>query len=141
MACSPNKPAAGKSRPNISSIDYTSFLNPNGLNGARLGMTRSGIDSAPPQVQAGFYAAMDAVGAAGATILDLDGEDCAGLTTSACSNVSAVDLFANGAGSGEFLVLVYDFKNDLANYFAIAKRKQARKLLSTVSRRVVRKGP
>ena len=121
VACSPNQPLAGKSRPNLVNTDYTKFLNPRGLNGATVGMTRSGIDSAPapPQVQMGFYAAMDAIGAAGAHILDLDGADCVGLTTSACANLATpVNFFANNAGSGEFLVLLYDFKNDLAAYFA-----------------------
>lgn len=126
VACDPLHARAGKSRPNVHNIDYTAFLRADGLtnvNGhgkaAVLGMTRSGIDSAPPQVQAGFYAAVDKIGEAGAQIIDLDAEGCAGLTTSACTSLgSAVDLFANGAGSGEFTVLLYDFKNDLANYFA-----------------------
>jgi amidase len=119
VACSPNAPLNGKSRPNLANIDYTSFLNPHGLSGVTLGMTRSGVDSAPPQVQAGFYAAIDAMGNAGATILDLDAENCAGVTTSACVSLQTpVDLFANNAGAGEFLVLLYDFKNDLASYFS-----------------------
>jgi len=128
VACSPTQPLPGKSRPNLSMIDYTKFLSSDGLanvNGhaARLGLTRSGIDSsAPPQVLMAFYAAIDAMGNNGATILDLDGEDCTGLTTSNCTNVSPpVHLFANGAGGGEFLVLLYDFKNDLGNYFATRK--------------------
>lgn len=120
VACDPGHPLAGKTRPNLSSIDYTKFLNPNGLSGARLGMTRSGIDSAPPQVQAGFFDAINAIGAAGAQILDLDDGGCVDATGAAltnCSNVSpAVNLFTNPAGAGEFLVLLYDFKNDLAAY-------------------------
>ncbi|HZU21245.1 MAG TPA: amidase family protein, partial [Terriglobales bacterium] len=78
VVCSPDKPATGKMRPNLTNIDYRTFVRSDGLTNvdghgkrAVLGMTRSGVDSAPPQVQEGFYAAMDAIGNAGATILDL----------------------------------------------------------------------
>src|SRR5579872_4567575 len=40
----------GRSRPTNIPGDYTQFLNPNGLMGKRLGVTRAGIDSAPAQV-------------------------------------------------------------------------------------------
>ena len=127
VACDPGHPLPGKSRPDLRSIDYTKSLDPKGLSdihpgGARLGMTRSGVDSAPPQVQAGFFDAVNAIGAAGAQILDLDDGGCvddtgAGLTN--CTNVSpAVNPFANNAGAGEFFVLLYDLKNDLAAYLA-----------------------
>ena len=127
VACDPAHPLAGKSRPNLSTIDYTKFLDPKGLSdirpgGARLGMTRSGIENAPPQVQAGFFDAINAIGATGAQIFDLDDGGCmdgTGATLNNCQNVSpAVDLFAPPAGNGEFLVLLYDFKNDLAAYLA-----------------------
>src|SRR5262249_10199937 len=90
----------GKSRPALPA-DYTAFLNPNGLAGAVIGTTRQGIDNAPPQVVAVFDAAVAALGAAGATVVDLD---AAG--------------FNFAPASGEFLVLVYDFKIDLQKYFA-----------------------
>src|SRR5690349_10917722 len=41
----------GRTRPDIPT-DYTQFLDADGLRGARLGVTRQGIDSAPPQVVA-----------------------------------------------------------------------------------------
>src|SRR3984957_7702867 len=41
-------------RPTNIPTDYTQFLNPNGLKGARLGVTRQGIDSAPANVVAAF---------------------------------------------------------------------------------------
>jgi amidase len=91
----------GRSRPANIPTDYTQFLDPNGLRGARLGLTRQGIDSAPPQVVAAFDAAVAAIQAAGATVVDLDG---AGFT------------FA--PADGEFLVLLYDFRNDVKSYFA-----------------------
>ncbi|MCA1582668.1 MAG: amidase [Acidobacteria bacterium] len=90
----------GKTRPAIPP-DYTAFLNPNGLNGARIGTTRQGIDNAPPQVGAAFDAAVAAIEAAGATVVDLDAAN-----------------FSFDPASGEFLVLVYDFKIDLQKYFA-----------------------
>jgi len=90
----------GRTRPAIPA-DYTAFLDPNGLAGARLGTTRQGIDNAPPQVVAVFDAAVAAIKAAGATVVDLDG---AGFT------------FA--PATGEFLVLLFDFKLDVQKYFA-----------------------
>ncbi len=81
--------------------DYTAFLNANGLQGAVIGTTRQGIDNAPPQVAAAFDAAVAAIHAAGATVIDLD---------AAGFNFASAD--------GEFLVLLFDFRNDVQNYFA-----------------------
>jgi amidase len=91
----------GRTRPANIPTDYTKFLDTHGLNGARLGVTRQGVDSAPPQVIAEFEAAVEAMKAAGATVIDLDG---AGFT------------FA--PADGEFLVLLFDFRNDLRSYLA-----------------------
>src|SRR5262249_54834693 len=90
----------GRPRPAIPG-DYTVFVDPNGLRGARLGVTRQGIDSAPPQVVAAFDAAVAAISAAGATVVDLDGSG-----------------FTFAPASGEFLVLLFDFKLDVQRYFA-----------------------
>ena len=90
----------GRTRPAIPA-DYTVFVDPNGLSAARVGVTRQGVDNAPPQVVAVFDAAVAAIQAAGAIVVDLDG---AGFT------------FA--PGSGEFLVLLFDFKLDVQKYFA-----------------------
>ena len=90
----------GRSRPALPA-DYTAFVDPNGLRGARVGVTRQGIDNAPPQVVAAFNNAVAAISGAGATVVDLDG---AGFT------------FASA--DGEFLVLLYDFKLDVQKYFA-----------------------
>jgi amidase len=117
--CSPARPIQddNHNRPPIPA-DYTAFLNPNGLSGARLGMTRSGITGAPPQVQMAFYDAIEAMENAGATIVDLDGQDCSGLTNaSSCSNASP-PFSGFSPADGETLVLEFDFRNDLANYFA-----------------------
>jgi len=99
--CSPGAPLPGKSRPAIPA-DYGAFLNPAGLSGVRLGVTRQGIDNAPPQVVAAFDAAIEAISNAGATIIDLD---------------DPTNNFSFSPGDGEFLVLLFDFKFDVAKYF------------------------
>jgi amidase len=91
----------GRARPTNIPTDYTKFLDKNGLRGARLGVTRQGIDSAPPQVIAAFDAALDAMKAAGATLIDLDGAG-----------------FQFASADGEFLVLCFDFRDDVRAYFA-----------------------
>ncbi|PYQ28961.1 MAG: amidase [Acidobacteria bacterium] len=90
----------GRTRPALPA-DYTAFVDPNGLRGARVGSTRQGIDNAPPQVVAAFDAALAAIQAAGATVVDLDGAG-----------------FQFVPANGEFLVLLYDFKIDVQKYFA-----------------------
>ncbi len=90
----------GRSRPALPA-DYTAFLNADGLRGTRIGVTRQGIDNAPPQVVAAFDNAIATIQSAGATVVDLDHAG-----------------FTFPEASGEFLVLVYDFKIDLQKYFA-----------------------
>jgi amidase len=80
--------------------DYSAFVNPDGLRGAVLGVTRQGVDGASPSVGVLFDRALAAMHDAGATLVDLD---AAG--------------FVFPPGDGEFLVLVYDFKIDLQQYF------------------------
>src|SRR4029078_12144747 len=60
----------GRARPTNIPTDYTQFLDPDGLRGARLGVTRQGIDNAPAQVVAAFEETLDAMEAAGATLVD-----------------------------------------------------------------------
>src|SRR5262245_51503204 len=81
--------------------DYTAFVDPNGLRGARIGITRQNVDAADIPVGEVFDAAVAAMRAAGATIVDLD---AAGFTFP--------------PGDGEFLVLVFEFVDDLRAYFA-----------------------
>ena len=95
----------GKTRPMNIPTDYTQFVNPNGLQGARLGVTRAGLSgftnvSTPQPVLDAFEEAVQALENAGATIVDLD---------AAGFNFSPAD--------GEFLVLLFDFKFDVAKYF------------------------
>jgi amidase len=93
-------------RPNNIPSDYTQFLNPNGLQGKRIGVTRAALNSfdpnfpTPPLVFAEFDAAVQAMKDAGATIIDLDANN-----------------FVFPPADGELLVLCYDFKHDVASYF------------------------
>ncbi len=94
-------------RPTNIPTDYTKFLDPNGLKGARIGVTRVGLNGfdpfvpTPADVTAAIEAAFQALTDAGATVIDLD---AAGFTFT--------------PANGEFGVLLFDFKNDVANYFA-----------------------
>ena len=92
-------------RPTNIPADYTQFLDPNGLKGAVLGVTRVGLDgftnvTTPQLVLDQFEAAVNAMTSAGATVIDLD---AAGFTFP--------------SADGEFLVLCFDFRNDLKAYF------------------------
>jgi amidase len=97
----------GRARPTNIPSDYTQFLNPKGLQGARLGLTRAGLNGFDPLVPTpqavldAFEVAVEALTAAGATVIDLD---AAGFTFP--------------AATGESLVLDYDFRNDVKAYFA-----------------------
>jgi amidase len=97
----------GRSRPATIPTDYTQFLNAKGLQGARLGITRAGLGGFDPDVPTpqvvldAFEAAVDALTAAGATVVDLD---AAGFTFP--------------SADGESLVLDFDFRNDVMAYFA-----------------------
>jgi amidase len=64
-----------------------------------------------------FYSAIEAMEAAGATIIDLDNQDCMGITGNSCSNASP-PFSGFSPPDGETLVLEFDFRNDLASYFA-----------------------
>jgi len=97
----------GRTRPANIPTDYTQFVDPKGLKGARLGLTRAGLNGFDPFVPTpqpildSFEAAVRALTAAGATVIDLD---AAGFT------------FA--AATGELLVLEFDFRNDLKQYLS-----------------------
>jgi amidase len=94
-------------RPASIPADYTKFLDPNGLKGARIGITHAGLGGVPPDyptpasVTAVLEAAFQALTDAGATVVDLD---AAG--------------FSFTPANGEFGVELYEFKNDLKAYFA-----------------------
>jgi amidase len=97
----------GRTRPTNIPTDYTQFVNLQGLQGARLGITRAGLNGFDPQVPTppvvldAFEAAVEQLSAAGATVIDLD---AAGFTFP--------------PANGELLVLLFDFRNDVQAYFA-----------------------
>src|SRR5436305_491569 len=97
----------GKTRPKDIPKDYTQFLDPQGLKGARLGLTRAGLNGFDPNVPTpqpvldAFEEAVAALTAAGATVIDLDEAG-----------------FVFPSADGEFYILCYDFKGDIADYFA-----------------------
>jgi amidase len=100
-------PCTGASTKGCIPSDYTQFLNPNGLRGARLGLTKQGLGGfdpfvpTPQPVVDAYEAAFATLTAAGATVIDLD----------------ALGYNFSG-GPGEFLVLCFDFRDDVAKYFA-----------------------
>jgi amidase len=94
-------------RPSNIPTDYTKFLNPAGLHGTRLGVTRQGIDSAPAPVVAAFESVLTALRDAGATLVELDGP-----------NATVSPVFEFPPATGETFVLEFDFKGDLQSYFA-----------------------
>jgi amidase len=102
----------GKTRPTNIPTDYTQFVDPHGLQHATLGLTRAGLKgfgppgfpnfvATPQTVLDAFEAAVDALRAAGANVIDLDAAN-----------------FNFASADGEFLVLCFDFRNDVKSYFA-----------------------
>lgn len=102
QACNPTcTPSQGlRPRPALPA-DYSVFLDANGLHGANIGVTRQGVDNAPPQIVAAFDNAIAAIKAAGANVIDIDAQG-----------------FSFPSADGEFPVLLYDFKGDIKSYFA-----------------------
>ncbi len=82
--------------------DYTRFLDPNGLKGARIGVARNVGFGPSPEADAIIEDAIAAMKEAGATIVDP-------------ANIPS-DLAA--ADEAEFTVLLYEFKADLNTYLA-----------------------
>lgn len=93
-------------RPTNIPTDYRQFLNPNGLKGARIGITRAGLNGfdpfvpTPKPVLDAIEAMFKALKDAGATVIDLDAQG-----------------FTFPSADGELFVLLFDFKRDVASYF------------------------
>ncbi|HEX8033690.1 MAG TPA: amidase [Ktedonobacterales bacterium] len=96
----PRDPATSANR-NLIPRDYTTFLNANGLRGARIGVCRD-FEGLSPHTDAVFEDALSAMRAAGATLVDVSFPHINDINTS----------------PNEFVVLLYDFKGDVQNYFA-----------------------
>ena len=96
----PRDPATSTNR-NLIPADYTAFLNPHGLSGARIGVARD-FEGFSPHADAAFEAALTAMQSAGATLVDVF-----------FPHISDIN-----SGGAEFTVLLFDFKGDLQSYFA-----------------------
>jgi len=84
--------------------DYVQFVDPNGLDGARIGIPRAGVtDSLTEEVSRAFDAAVAAIEGAGATIVDP-------------ADIPTIDQI--NASFEELVVLVFEFKRDLNAYLA-----------------------
>ena len=81
--------------------DYTKFLDPNGLKGARIGIYLPGSLDDNPFVKSTLAEALGAIKTAGATIVD---------------KIEIPSL--KKAGESEYQVLLYEFKADLNRYLA-----------------------
>ncbi len=90
----------GQPRPTLPA-DYTAFLNPDGLRGARIGVARE-FEGFSPKLDAVFEDALSAMSGAGATLVDV-------------TFPHFQDIFT---GTPEFTILLFDFKKDLQNYLA-----------------------
>jgi amidase len=86
------------------STDYTRFLDPNGLRGARIGVLRAGgFTGYDTRVDALFEQALKDLEKAGATLVDP-------------ADIPTMD--ALNSDQAEIIVLVYEFKRDLNAYLA-----------------------
>lgn len=93
-------PATLESR-GVTADDYTRFLDPDGLRGARIGVVREGVTGYSEETDRIFEDAIAAMRDAGAVIVD------------------PADLPGRRAwGDSEFEVLLYEFKADLNRYLA-----------------------
>jgi amidase len=82
--------------------DYTQFLDANGLKGARIGVARKGVSGYSEETDRVFDAAIEAIKAAGAAVVDAD--------------IPTIDQI--NAGAEEITVLIFEFKRDLNAYLA-----------------------
>jgi amidase len=83
--------------------DYTQFLDPHALKGARLGIARTGFTGYSDKTDAVFEEAIAIVQAAGATVIDP-------------ADIPSFAAHAGLIGNNEFNVLLYDFPTDVKNY-------------------------
>lgn len=81
--------------------DYTKFADPGGLAGARIGVAREFLPTTP-ETDAIFKQAVEALGRAGATVVDV--------------RIPSFTAFASDRSEG--VVLVFEFKRDLDRYLA-----------------------
>jgi len=91
----------GQKRPNLTNIDYTQSLNPNGLKGARIGVSRE-FEGFSPHADSIFEDSLTAMRNAGATLVDV-------------FFPNFQDIFV---GNAEITILLFDFVTDIQKYLA-----------------------
>ncbi|MEA2564462.1 MAG: amidase [Acidobacteriota bacterium] len=83
--------------------DYTQFLDPNGLTGARIGVMRNGVTGYSRETDAIYEAALEAMAGAGAVLVDP-------------ADLPSMDQLLTD--DAEIIVLIWEFKRDLNAYLA-----------------------
>lgn len=98
--------------------DYTQFLDPNGLQGARIGVARQGVTGYSEETDRLFEQAIQAMRDAGATIIDP-------------ADIPTINEITTGPT--ELTVLLYDFKHDLNAYLAARNDPDIRTLADLIA--------
>jgi amidase len=111
----PRDPATAESRGH-SRRDYTQFLDPDGLRGARIGVWREGVFGASPEADAIGEAAIADLSRLGATVVDP-------------TDIPNMDQ----VGDPEFTVLLCEFKDDIAAYLAELRNTDMRTLADLIA--------
>jgi amidase len=104
-------------------VDYTTYLDPKGLAGARIGVVRKGLTEQSPHADAVLEAAILEMRRQGAVVVD----------PADIATVSDFDS-CGGEESSEFTVLLYEFKADLNAYLASLGDRTAYKTLEALIR-------
>ncbi len=100
------------------STDYTQFLDPNGLHGARIGVWRHTTTGYSRETDNIFENALQAMSDAGAILVDP-------------ADIGTVDELNNT--SDEIIVLIYEFKRDLNTYLATRTGLQVHSLADIIA--------
>jgi amidase len=98
--------------------DYTAFVDPHGLAGARIGVMRAGVTGYSPETDAIYEQALQALSAGGATLVDP-------------ADLPTIDEI--GSGDAEITVLLYEFKRDLNAYLATRTGVPVHTLAETIA--------
>lgn len=98
--------------------DYTQFLDPNGLQGARIGVARQGVTGYSEETDRLFEQAIQAMRDAGAIIIDP-------------ADIPTINEITTGPT--ELTVLLYDFKHDLNAYLAARNDPDIRTLADLIA--------
>jgi amidase len=98
--------------------DYTRFLDPDGLEGARIGVLRAGVTGYSPETDAIYEQALEALSAGGATLVDP-------------ADLPTMDEISTG--ESEIAVLLFEFKRDLNAYLATRTGVPVHTLAETIA--------